>query len=403
MNKPPRSDFHSQHHGQSLEKKHRPKLTIAILLAAGCLSSMTGGVVAPILPEVVEQLQIERWGGLLMGLPRLTVALSSPLLGLLADRMGKLRVLVPSLLAFALFGMAGAIVPNFSGLLFTRALVGVANGGISAASIGFVARSYEGETRTRLMGYVASVLAIAGIVFPLLGGWVGSFRWEYAFCLYGLALPVAAAAIWGLQEPTTATATAVDLQQAQSLRHSLQDIRVISLLLTLAVSSGVFYTVVVYAPLYFKEAIDADSMLNGTILAARALGAAIISAIGASRLAKRLGSATTIALGFVFMSVTLGTIPYLNLPQLALIAAFGFGIGFGLVMPNLYDLLAELCPPERRSTLLALGTGISSLGQFFSPIVLGPIWEVAGEAVFSIAAGVAIALAVLQFRSFLKA
>jgi hypothetical protein len=50
-----------------------------------------------------------------------------------------------------------------------------------------------------------------------------------------------------------------------------------------------------------------------------------------------------------------------------------------------------------------LGTGISSLGQFFSPIVLGPVWEIAGEAVFSIAAGVAIALAVLQFRSFLKA
>jgi len=378
-----------------LSPKQMP--TLLVLLAAGCLTSMTGGVVAPVFPEIVEQLHIDpKWAGTLVSMHTLTTALSSPVLGILADRLGKLRILIPSLICYALFGAAGALMQSFGSLLVTRALVGVANGGIAAASIGLLSGIYEGEGRSQIMGYATSALATASIIFPLLGGWAGSAHWQFTFCLYGLGLPVALAAALILQEGNSQQTATVDLSQTKKLSKTLQQPSVLILLLALVLVSGIFYAVIVYAPLYFKASIGADTVLNGAILASRAVGAAIISALGASRLAKRLGVSQAVAVGFGLMALTLIVIPYLEQAQWALLTALVFGVGFGIVMPNLYDALSDLSPPDQRSSVLAIGTGVSSLGQFMSPVFLGPVWKNSGETVFYVAAAVAIASGVLS-------
>lgn len=371
--------------------------TLLILMAAGCLSSITGGLVAPVFPEIVEQLQIDpRWAGTLVSMHTLTTALSSPVLGILADRIGPLRILIPSLICYALFGSAGAFMQSFDSLLLSRALVGVASGGIAAASIGLLGGMYEGEERSRIMGYATSALATAGIIFPLLGGWVGATDWRLTFSFYALALPVAISALLFLRSEQSKKSATVNLTQTQKLSQTLKQPRVLLLLLGLALSSAVFYVVIVYAPLHFKASIGADTLLNGAILASRAIGAAIISALGASRLAKKFGVYQAIAVGFGLMGLTLIVIPYLTQAQLVLLTALLFGAGFGIVMPNLYDALSQLSPLEQRSGILAIGTGISSLGQFLSPVFLGPVWKSSGEVVFYVAAAVAITTAFLS-------
>ncbi len=375
-------------------RQHMP--TLLVLLAAGCLTSMTGGVVAPVFPEIVEQLHVDpRWAGTLVSMHTLMTALSSLVLAILAERIGKLRVLISSLVCYAIFGAAGALMQSFGTLLVTRGLLGIANGGIAVASIGWLGSMYEGEARSRIMGYAASALATASIIFPLLGGWVGATHWQFAFYLYGLGLPVALGALLILRRESQQTAK-VDLKDHQKLGKSLQQPSVLMLLLALVLASASFYVVIVYAPLYFKAAIGADTVLNGAILASRAIGAAIISALGASRLARWLGVNQAIAVGFGLMALMLIVIPYLEQAQWALVTALLFGVGFGIVMPNLYSALSDLTPPNQRSGVLAIGTGLSSLGQFLSPIFLGSVWKTSGEAVFYVAAAVAIISGVLS-------
>ena len=270
-------------------------------------------------------------------------------------------------------------------------------GGIAAASIGLLSVRYEGEARSRIMGYATSALATASIIFPLLGGWVGKFNWRFTFYLYGLALPVALAAVLILrEEKSQKAAKTVDLTQTQKLKKSLQQPSVLVLLLALFLTSATFYVVIVYAPLHFKAAIGADTVLNAIILASRAIGAAIISAVGASWLAKKLGVEGAIAIGFGLMALTLFAIPFIEQAHWALLTALLFGAGFGIVMPNLYSTLSDLSPPDQSASVLAIGTGFSSIGQFLSPVFLGPVWKASGEAVFHVAAGVAIAVGVLS-------
>jgi len=379
-----------------IKPEQRPILLV--MLAAGGLTSVTGTIVAPIFPEIVATLQVEpRWAGLLVSMHTLTTALFSPVWGVLADRIGKVKVLVPALLAYALFGAIGAYMHSFESLLLSRALVGMASAGIAAASIGVLGSLYEGESRTQLMGYATSVLSVATIIFPILSGWIGRLLgWPWAFALYGLGIPVAVAAALILRDPEEPQAAAVRLGQTQELRQTLQQPAVLVLFLGLGLASVLFYIVIIYAPLHFKAAIAADTLLNGLILAARAVGAAVISALGASRLARRVGSTNAIALGFALMALTLVTIPALTVVPWILLTALLFGVGFGVIMPNLYSVLSDLAPDRQRAGVLAIGTGCSSLGQFISPLLLGPVWQQAGIAVFHVGGGVAIAIALLS-------
>lgn len=369
---------------------------LLVLLAAGSLTTMAGGVVAPILPEMVQQLQLKP--GLaanLVTMHCLTIALFSPPLGILADRVGRLRVLVWSLLLYALCGTAGAWMQSFWPLLVSRGLLGAASGGIAAAGLGLLGSMYEGQARSQALGYATSTLTITGIVFPLLGGWVGATHWQFAFYLYGLGLPLALLAKLILKEHRKQN-RAKAVEPGQKLSQVLGLPQALWLLLILGLASISMYAVVIYAPLYLKATIGAGAMLNGIVLASRAIGAAVVSALGARRLSKKLGLSKATAVGFGLMALTLGMIPFQIQLHWILVSAVLFGVGFGIVLPNLYSALANLAPSKLRSSVLAAGTGAGFLGQFLSPILLGPVLGYAGlKGVFYAAAGVSFIAGVL--------
>jgi predicted MFS family arabinose efflux permease len=371
---------------------------LLVLLAAGSLTTMAGGVVAPVLPDAIEQLHLDPiLAGNLVSMHCLTIALFSPILGILADKITPTRVLVPSLILYSLFGTAGAFMPEFWSLLATRALLGAASGGIAAASLGLLGQMYEGEKRARAIGFVSGTLTITGMLYPLFGGIVGANHWQFAFYLYPIGIPLAGLAALSFSPKLIKPDRA---KENNKLGQLLMRSQIWIVLLILGLASISMYSVIVYAPLYLKQTFGIGAELNGVVLAARALGAAIISAFGAKFIADKLGSAGATGLGFGLMALTLITIPSIAQFPLILIAAIFFGVGFGLVLPNLYNDLANLAPVELRSSILAAGTGAGFLGQFLSPIVLGPILLISTlESVFYAAALVSLGCGLLLFWS----
>lgn len=354
------------------------------------------------MPTVIEQLQLEpALAGSLVSAHCLTIALFSLPLGVVADRMGAVRVLVPCLLLFSLFGAAGALMQNFGSLLATRLLMGAACGGIAASCLGLLGRMYEGEARDRAIAQATATLTLAGILFPLLGGLAASWHWQYAFYLYTVGVPLALLAAWAFprdRQPPRQRMAALKVQ----LSEVFNDPTLWRLLIGIALVSVVMYAVVIYAPLYLQNTLAVSEFLNGVILASRAVGAAVISAFGAKAIAKAVSVPGAIAIGLLLMSLTLASIPFLQAFIWILGAALLFGVGFGLALPNLYAALARLSPRELRASVLAAGIGAGFLGQFFSPVLLGPILGISGLAwVFYTAAGLAVGgIFLLQGKTF---
>lgn len=347
-----------------------------VILAVGSLITMTGGVITPVLPKVITALEFDRsLATHLVSIHSLTLALFSPILGLVADKIGPLRVLVPSLLLYGISGTAGAFITNFWLLLGSRGVLGATAGGIAAGSLGLLGKLYDQETRAQIIAYATATLTFMGIIFPLLGGGVASFNWHYAFGLYAVAFPLAFLSSWaffdvkGSSKPEN---QGLSLQLRQTLLNPL----VIQFLLFVVLTAAIMYVVVIYAPLYLQERLGLGTLENGVLLAIRALGGAIVSAFISKTIVKRLGIESSIAFGLALMGVSLLSIPWLQQFLFLLLSALVFGFGFGLVLPNLYSRLSNLAPKSVRSSILAISIGCSFLGQFLSPLLFSPILAV---------------------------
>jgi len=384
---------------------HRQTIPFTVLLIAGCLTTMTGGVVSPVFPEMVQSLDLNpQWAGTFLSIHALTSALMTPVMGIVADRIGKMKVMLPSLVLYSFFGISTTFLTSFPLLLASRALLGAASGGIAAATIGLLSSMYDGESRSRVLGYATSAMTTSAILFPLLGGWVGNENWRYAFYLYGAGIVLAAIAYPVFRGTRSKASGVLPVGQGAELRTVLKQRQIWLIYSLIGAAATVVYAIVIYAPLYLKGAIGATPEFNGFILAIRAVGAAIVAAVGATWFAKQLGINRAIALGFMLMGTTLFTIPFLTQVPLIVAAAILFGIGFGTITPNLYNLLAGHTPANLRASVLGLGTGFNSLGQFVCPLLLGPVWKVAGlPMVFVVATGVAAIASILSLTQTPKA
>jgi MFS transporter, ACDE family, multidrug resistance protein len=363
---------------------------------------MAGAVIAPILPEIIASLKIERSVGTsLVSLHFLTVAIATPLFGILADRVGQQRLLLVALVTYAIVGMAGGLVQEIWPLYLLRALLGIASGGIAAAGLGLIGKLYQGDTRTQVIGYVSTTLTLANIVYPLLGGLMGMINWRWAFGLYGLGLVFA---VWvrlsgrsaRRVEPIVDTAAA----PPPPFKKLITQWPTLRLLLSLILTTGTVYAMIAYFPLYLKTTMAAGTPMIGGMLAIQAVGAALISAIGIRPLGRRFGNLGSVGLGLGLMGGLLILIPSLHQWWAIALVSIGFGMGVGLVMPNLYDALAKVAPAELQSSILAAGTGSGFLGQFLSPIVLGIVLAHSSLAsVFYVAAAIDLGLGILILKS----
>ena len=375
---------------------------LSVLIAAGCLTTMTGTIIAPIFPEMLQQMRLEpAWAATLaVSMHEIAIALFTPLMGLLADRIGKLNILLPGLFLYAVFGVAGSLMHSLPMLLLDRALLGVASASIAAASIGLLGTLYHGDERTRILGYATSAMTTASIVTLLLGGWVGTIRWQFSFYLYALSLPVALLAFVLIKGGKSGSNPLITADQGKQLKSVVTTPDIVRLYLTIALAATIMYTVIVYAPIYLNEVLGANPGLRGTVLGIRAIGVVFTSAFLASRLAKAMGTYRAIALGFIIMAITLATIPLLVQLHWIMVMAVGFGVGFGVVIPNTYDGLSKLAPPAVQATVLALGTGMNALGKFLCPVFLGPVKEFMGLAqVFYVAATIAFIVGLVLWAS----
>jgi len=81
----------------------------------------------------------------------------APVLGVLADRIGRKRILAPSLFLFGLAGTACGFVRDFDLLLGLRFIQGVGAAALGALNVTIIGDLYSGRERTAAMGYNSSV------------------------------------------------------------------------------------------------------------------------------------------------------------------------------------------------------------------------------------------------------
>ncbi len=123
--------------------------------------------------------------------------------GPLADRFGRKRLLVGSMISYALFGALAGLAGSMNLLLAARFLQGVAAAGTRVLVVAVVRDRFHGPAMAQIMSLVMIIFMIVPVLAPTFGqGVLAIASWRHIFialAVYGLAL-----ALWsGLRLPET--------------------------------------------------------------------------------------------------------------------------------------------------------------------------------------------------------
>ena len=120
---------------------------------------------------------------------------------MLADRVGKKKILVPSLILFGIAGTACAFARDFNLLLLFLFLQGIGAASLHSLIIALISDLYSGTRRTTAIGYNTSIINASAAIYSILGGALAVRDWHYPFLLSLAAIPVALLVWFGLKNP----------------------------------------------------------------------------------------------------------------------------------------------------------------------------------------------------------
>lgn len=130
-----------------------------------------------------------------------------PLIGRIADVVGRTPVLVGALLLFAVGSLITAGAYDLSLVVTGRFLQGVGGGGLVPATLALVADLWPAERRGLPLGVVGAVQELGSVLGPLLGAAVLAVAdWRYIFWLNLVVAVVLALLLRGRQRPPLSAA-----------------------------------------------------------------------------------------------------------------------------------------------------------------------------------------------------
>ncbi|HCW51242.1 MAG TPA: MFS transporter [Clostridiales bacterium] len=334
--------------------------------------------IAPALPKVVEAFGFEEAEvGLLITAFTLPGVLLTPFAGVVADRLGRKRVLVPSLFLFGLAGGLCAFTRRLDVLLALRVVQGTGAAALGSLSTTLIGDLWEGPARARAMGLNASVLSLGTAVYPLVGGGLAVVGWNWPFLLPWLALPFGVVVARRLESPQPDGQG--DLRDyLKGAWKGLRDARVLGVF-----ASGTLIFVILYGSYltYFTLLLGRVFEAPPHVIGAMMFIMSITTAAASSQLgtlARRFAKPTLVKAGFLAYTVSLAVVPLVREMWLLVVPVLIFGTGHGVIVPSLQTILAELAPLEHRAIFMSLNGTMLRVGQTLGPVVMGLVFASAG-------------------------
>lgn len=356
----------------------RLPLKLTLLLVAS-LTIMSGATIAPSLPGIQaayaaypHAVFLSR---LVLTLPGLFVAISSPLIGKLADRIGRKPLLVGSIALYAVAGSSGLYVDSLYTLLAGRACLGVAVAGIMTLGTALAGDYFPGPERAGYMGLQQAFTGLGGLLFLTLGGYLAEIQWRFPFAIYLSALLLAPLTQAILQEPnkTRASGSAPSNDGYPGIRA------IVGICATALMTSTSFYLIPSQLPFHLRELGIVAPTKAGVAIGLLTLSSATASLAYAQL--HRVGSSTTIFVtGILAMALGLATVGWATSFPTILTGTTLVGLGLGAVMPNLLSQAMTIASGKTRGGVAGWVTACIFLGQFISPFMSQPLIERGGYA-----------------------
>ncbi|NBB77258.1 MAG: MFS transporter [Bacteroidetes bacterium] len=356
---------------QTKEASLLKDINLYIIFGVTLTAVMGVSSVAPAFPSIARSLDVSTNKiGLLITFFTLPGIIFTPIFGILADRLSRKIILVPSLFLFGIAGTACAFATSFNELLLFRAFQGIGSAALGVLNLTLIGDLYFGHRRATVMGYNGSVLSIGTALYPAIGGALAIMGWFYPFFLSLLAIPVGLFALFFLDQNKDESDVGIRLYLSE-IKSALLSKTVIGLFISMFLTFIILYGgYITFFTILLDEKFAKSSFMIGVILS----GSSIVTAFTSAQLGKLtkrfrertlIRTAATLYLVIFLMIPTVDNIWYFVVP-IAL-----FGVAQGINIPSILNLLTGFAPKDFRAAFLSINWMVMRIGQALGPYLLG--------------------------------
>lgn len=349
-----------------------------IILSVTLLSVVGVTTIIPVFPEMREQLDVSRETiGLLITVFTLPGAALAPFIGVLADRWGRKKVLIPALVLFGVSGTLCFFARDFElilGLRFFQGLGAACLGIINTTLIGDI---FVGDQKARAMGYNSGALSIATALFPAIGGLLATINWYYPFLIPAVALVVAVMAYFYLDNPEPEEKPQLRNYFRNVIRSIFTKEAITLFLLCFTTFLLLFGVIMTYLPIFLKDQFNLKSSEIGFLLSFLAVSTGIVAS-QLDRISKILPMKYLITFGFLAYSIGFLAIPYATNIYGLLVLLLIIGIGQGINVPTIFNILTSIAPLDHRGAFMSVNSMTIRAGQTVGPLFAGLLFSLWG-------------------------
>jgi MFS transporter, DHA1 family, multidrug resistance protein len=334
-------------------------------------------------------------GGSVTGL---SMAVASPLWGLLGDRWGRKPMLVRSMVGGAITVGLMAFVQNPEQLVILRFLQGATSGTVAAATALVAVETPRNRVGWSL-GVVTSAVALGSAFGPVVGGFAAAaLGLRLVFLAAGILLLVSTIPVFLIvresplrRRDTARIGTLALINQRPGVRRALVGLIGAQGLVSVANSATQ-----ILVTLRLLE------MLNHGVAAVTGIAfglagiATSAAAVFYTYMTRRLGYVRTTTLAAVLMAGAIALIGVSPWVALVVGAVALNGLLGGVIVPATASMIGLETPSEAQSTVFGINASSVALGFCFGPLIAGGVAAAAGvPAALGVVAVVALGLAVL--------
>jgi MFS family permease len=358
-------------------------------------------VLGPTMTELLPNSGIEAtpaniglYGGLTVGIFLAGWAVGGVTFGVLADYVGRTRILALGVLTYAVFTAAAAFVDSWWLLGILRFIAGVGSGVEAPVGAALIAESWRNRYRARAGGIMMSGYAMGFFAAALAYALLGHLGWRTMMAL--AVLP--AILVWFIRRfvkepPESAEAIRIRRERKRAGRASAQDAFVLKrlfirpllrpTLVCTAIATGAliaFWSVSTWYPQIIRQMGAAAGTESGEIAQNVALASMLFNAGGVigyaawGFIADAIGRKPTFVLTFGVAAVTIGVVFPFGHPLPVFLAAMpvlGFALFGSLSGSFIYG--PELFPTGVRATAIAFCNSVGRIFTAAGPLVAGVI------------------------------
>ena len=353
-----------------------------ILFGLQVLSMVGFSMVFPFLPLYINELGISSWGtvefwsGMVFSSQAITMMISAPLWGAVADRYGRKLMLIRATLGAAILIAIMGFVQNAEQLTLLRAIQGLVSGTIPAANA-LVASSAPKEHSGEALGLLQTGTWIGIAVGPLIGGVIGdTFGFRECFWVTGILLALSAFSIFFWVQEDFKPADKIKRQSFMNsfslLLRAPNMFYLYSVTFLETTARMLFFPIAALFIMELMKSTSGAATVTGLMMAIKAVTSSA-SAVWLGRIGDRVGHLRILLISVIASICIYLLQAFVNAAwQLILLQALS-GFAIGGVIPSISAQINLHTPMGNQGATYGVNASITAAGRGLAPM-LGAIF-----------------------------